>query len=280
MVLAHPGPSMDGRASATGERRPTRVRFGEIWVDGFTFDAALAALERLVERRRGGAVFTPNVDHVVVASQDRRLREAYGRADLSLCDGQPLRWASPLLGFSLPEKISGSDLFLPAMGTAAARGWSVYILGGAPGVATASAQRLHSELGLRVVGAAAPDIGVEPLPDEAAVVAAVEAARPDLLVVCLGAPKGELFIDRNRVRLAPAVSLSLGASLDFYLGRVRRAPRWMRRAGLEWLFRLGQEPRRLAHRYLVRDPRFLLIVLRTLVLPRAERIAPGEAGVK
>jgi len=251
---------------------PAQVRFGDLWVDALRFDEALDALERLVDAGRGGAVFTPNVDHVVVASEEPRLRAAYARADLSLCDGQPLRWASRLVGRALPEKVSGSDLLLPAMRLAARRGWRVYLLGAAPGVAREASARLASELGVTVAGVQAPAIGVSPLATEEGVVAEVAAARPHLLLVCLGAPKGELFIDRARDRLGPAVALSLGASLDFYVGRARRAPRWMQRVGLEWLYRLLQEPRRMARRYLVRDPRFLALLWRTLRLPRSERV--------
>lgn len=270
------------RATALGSGGAGRVRFGAVWVDALTFDGALQALARLVDSRRGGAVFTPNVDHVVVAEEDRRLRAAYARCDLSLCDGQPLKWTAPLLGLALPEKVSGSDLVLPALRLAARHGWRVYLLGGAPGVVEAAAARLAAEEGVTIAGTSSPRIGEAPLADEAQVVAAVAAAQPDLLLVCLGAPKGELFIDRNRDRLGPAVSLSVGASLDFYVGHVRRAPRWMQRAGLEWLFRLLQEPRRMARRYLVRDPKFLLILLRTLRDPRPGRVilpvaeSPGQ----
>jgi N-acetylglucosaminyldiphosphoundecaprenol N-acetyl-beta-D-mannosaminyltransferase len=253
---------------------PGRVRFGALWVDAFTFAGALEALAALVASRRGGAVYTPNVDHVVMAAEDERLRAAYGRCSLSLCDGQPLKWSSPLLGLALPEKVSGSDLVLPAMRLAARHGWRVYLLGGAPGVVEAAAARLAAEEGVTIAGTASPRIGEAPLADEAQVVEAVAAARPDLVLVCLGAPKGELFIDRNRERLGPAVSLSVGASLDFYVGHVRRAPRWMQRAGLEWLFRLFQEPRRMARRYLVRDPEFLAILFRTLREPRPGRVTP------
>ena len=261
-----------GAASAAG--RAGQVRFGSIWVDALTFDGALQALARLVAARRGGAVFTPNVDHVVLADEDARLRAAYARCDLSLCDGQPLKWAAPLLGLPLPEKVSGSDLVLPAMRLAARHGWRVHLLGGAPGVVEAAAARLAAEVGVTIAGTAAPRIGEAPLADEAQVVEAVAATRPDVLLVCLGAPKGELFIDRNRDRLGAAVSLSVGASLDFYVGRVRRAPRWMQRAGLEWLWRLLREPRRMARRYLLRDPKFLLILARTLREPRLRRVHP------
>src|SRR5581483_4605985 len=145
------------------------------------------------------------------------------------------------------------------------------------GVAEEAARRLSSELGVMVCGTDAPRVGMSPLPDEDAVVARVRAARPDLLLVCVGAPKAELFLDRIRERVAPAVGLCFGGTLDFDVGRVRRAPRWMQRAGLEWLFRLAQEPRRLARRYLINDPAFLLVLLRTLRLPRSERVV-DDAG--
>jgi N-acetylglucosaminyldiphosphoundecaprenol N-acetyl-beta-D-mannosaminyltransferase len=249
-----------------------RVRFGRLWVDAVTIEGALAAVEALLDGGAGGAVFTPNVDHVVVAERDPCFRAAYERADLSLCDGQPLRWASPLLGLRLPERVSGADLFVPLMALAARRRARVYLLGGPPGAAEVAARKLAQELGVVIAGTGAPAIGLEPTADEEAIVAAIAATRPDLVVVCLGAPKGERMVDRARDRLAPAVMVQLGASIDFYVGRIRRAPRWMRRAGLEWLYRLLREPRRLARRYLVQDPAFLLILLRTLLEPRRSRV--------
>jgi N-acetylglucosaminyldiphosphoundecaprenol N-acetyl-beta-D-mannosaminyltransferase len=270
---------MNGEARLAAEPwvRPPRVRFGHLWVDALSFDGALAAIERLVDRRAGGVVFTPNVDHVVVADGDPRFREAYRRADVSLCDGQPLRWASGMMGLRLPAKVSGSDLFLPLMRLAARRGYRVFLFGGAPGVAEAAAEKLRREEGVLVVGTASPRIGLAPEPGEDAEVERVAAARPDLLLVCLGGVKAEIWIDRVRDRIRPAVALGIGASLDFYVGRLTRAPRWMQRAGLEWLYRLLQEPRRLARRYLVQDPKFLLILLRTWRAPRAERVLPAAA---
>lgn len=256
---------------------PARVRFGEVWVDALRRDEALAAVERLVEAGRGGAVFTPNVDHVVLASRLPAFRAAYARADLSLCDGQLLRWASRLVGLPLPEKVSGSDLLVPLVQLGARRRWRVFLFGGGPGAAQEAAARLAREHGLEVAGVRSPRVGLEACPEEDADVAAVAAARPALVLTFLGAPKGELWIDRARDRLAPAVSIQLGAALDFHLGRVRRAPPWMRRAGLEWLFRLCQEPRRLAGRYLVRDPAFLGVLARTLAAPRARRVLPAVA---
>jgi N-acetylglucosaminyldiphosphoundecaprenol N-acetyl-beta-D-mannosaminyltransferase len=253
-----------------------------VWVDAVRAAEALGAVEALVAAGQGGAVFTPNVDHVVVADQLPAFGDAYARAELSICDGQPLRWASPLVGLRLPERVPGSDLLVPLMTLAAKRGWRVYLLGGGPGVVEEASERLRRELGVTVVGVSAPRIGLTPDAEEDALVARVAATRPDLVITCLGAPKGELWIDRVRDRLRPAVAIQLGASLDFYLGRVRRAPAWMQRSGLEWLYRLLQEPRRLAYRYLVQDPRFVVILLRTLLQPRSGRVlppspAPGEA---
>jgi N-acetylglucosaminyldiphosphoundecaprenol N-acetyl-beta-D-mannosaminyltransferase len=241
----------------------TRIRFGNVWIDSLTFAAALDGIERLVDAGAGGAVFTPNVDHVVQAESDAALREAYAGASLSLVDGQPLVWASRLLGSPLPEKISGSDLVLPLLERAGQRGWSVFLVGGAPGSAQAAAKRFAALARVRIAGVEDGRIDLAPGPADDALLARIARSRPQLVLVALGAPKQELWIAARRSRLAPAVLLGVGAALDFAAGVVARAPRWMQRAGLEWLYRLAQEPRRLARRYLWDDPRFLAVLLRT-----------------
>src|ERR1700742_1328204 len=109
-----------------------RIRMGRLPIDAVDFAGALNVIEDLVQARAGGMVFTPNVDHVVLAEKDERLRAAYARVSLSLVDGVPVLWASRLLGHPLPEKVSGSDLVLPLVERAAARGWRLYLLGGGP----------------------------------------------------------------------------------------------------------------------------------------------------
>jgi N-acetylglucosaminyldiphosphoundecaprenol N-acetyl-beta-D-mannosaminyltransferase len=252
-----------------------RVRLGRLWVDSLTFADALDAVARLVDEGRGGAIFTPNVDHVVQAEGDAALRRAYRRARLSFADGAPLVWASHLLRTPLPAKLSGSDMIVPLAALAGERGWRLYLLGGQPGAAAVAAERLRARCGVTVVGVddamvTADGSGAA----DAAVVARVRAARPDLIFVGLGAPKQELWIARVLDEIRPAVAIGVGASLDFLAGRVRRAPRWMSRAGLEWTYRLAQEPKRLWRRYLVRGPRFVGIVLRTARLRGAQRIRP------
>jgi N-acetylglucosaminyldiphosphoundecaprenol N-acetyl-beta-D-mannosaminyltransferase len=251
----------------------TQLLIGRIWVDSVGFAEALERIAWLVDSGQGGSVFTPNVDHVVTAETDARFREAHDVASLSLADGKPLLWASRLLGAPLPAKVSGSDLVWPLMEQAAARSWRVYLLGGAPGVADEAAEVLRRKLGVVIVGVDSSHVSLEPPVDGVDPVAdRVKAARPDLLLVALGAPKQEIWIHRNRERIGPAVALGIGATLDFVTGRVRRAPRWMSEAGLEWLFRLAQEPRRMAVRYLWKDPRFALILARGAAGPRSRRV--------
>lgn len=249
---------------------PPRLRLGPVGIDRLTFAQALDAIEALVTAGAGGSVFTPNIDHVVLAEGDEAFRAAYAQASLSLVDGMPLLWASRLLGEPLPEKISGSDLVWPLLQRAGQRGWRVFLTGAAPGVAQVAAERVRRELGVNVVGTDAPRIHRSPgggdQSEEAA--ARVAEARADLVLVGFGAPKQEIWAHRFRASLGPAVAVACGAGIDFLAGRVRRAPPWVSRAGLEWAFRLALEPRRLWRRYLVQDPKFALILARELVARR------------
>ena len=250
--------------------RPQRARLGHVPIDRVTFAEALEGISALVEARRGGMVFTPNVDHIVMADENPDFRRAYAAADLSLADGMPVVWASRALGAPVPEKISGSDLVSPLMELAEARGFRVYLLGGAEGVASLAAlnlQRKHPRL--VIAGTASPRVDLrEPASRRQGIIDDIRRAAPDLVLVALGAPKQELWIHQAAEALRPAVLLGVGASIDFLAGTARRAPAWISAAGLEWLYRLVQEPRRLWRRYLVQDPKFLSIFVGEL---RAQR---------
>jgi N-acetylglucosaminyldiphosphoundecaprenol N-acetyl-beta-D-mannosaminyltransferase len=240
-----------------------RIRVGALELDALSMPEAIDAIVRLVREGRGGTVFTPNVDHIVQAEHDTAFREAYGRTTLSLVDGTPVLWAARLLGTPLPEKLSGSDMFDPLIERAAREGFRVVLLGGGTGVAEKAAENLRQRLpALQIVDTLAPRLGLTATDEERACVERLVQAKADLIFVCLGAPKQELFSDRNRQVLAPAVLIGFGAAVDFAAGTIPRAPGWMSRAGLEWAFRLGREPRRLAARYLLRDPEFFKIVAR------------------
>lgn len=197
-------------------------------------------------------VVTPNVDHTIMLQEHAGLRAAYDHADLVLPDGYPVVWASRLLGKRLPERVAGSDL-VPALFTAAdpKSPLRVFLLGAGPGVAKRAAKRVEKEwTGVEVVDTYSPPFGFEK--DDAEqerILDRVNASNSDVLVIGLGAPKQEVWVHNQRHRLASSVVLCVGATIDFLAGERSRAPRWIQRAYLEWLYRLLSEPRRLFWRY-------------------------------
>lgn len=215
------------------------------------------AVERILRwtrmRERCRYVVTPNVDHCVMLAENAAFRRAYDAAALVLADGFPVVLASRLLGKSLPERVTGSDL-VPALFAAASaeRPVSVYLLGAMPGVGEEAARRIRETWPfVRVVGTYSPPLGFEKNPIEnRAIIDRINAARPDLLVLGLGAPKQELWIHTHAPQLDARVALCVGATIDFLAGNKPRAPRWMGRCGLEWMHRVASEPKRLARRYL------------------------------
>lgn len=197
-------------------------------------------------------VVTPNVDHTVMLQEHEGLRAAYADANLILADGMPVVLASRLLRKPLPERVTGADL-VPALFGAAddQRPLTAYLLGAGPGVAEVAAKNIEQKWpAVRIVGTYSPPFGFEH--DDAentAILARIREAKPDVLVVGLGAPKQELWVHTHRDHIDARLSLCVGATIDFLAGNTPRAPRWMQRFGLEWLFRVLSEPRRLFKRY-------------------------------
>ncbi len=241
-------------------------------VDAETAAGALERVAAAVEARRRGegslplAVFSANVDMVVKASRDPAFARELGAADLLLADGMPLLWMARGLGARLPERVAGSDLAPRLAALAAARGFSLFLLGAAPGVAERAAERLARESpGLRVAGTLAPPLGFERDPaSREAVVRAVRAASPDVVLVALGAPRQERWILAERGRLSAGAFLAVGGTFDLLAGVRSRAPRFLQRLGLEWAWRLVQEPLRLGRRYLVEDAAVVPLYLQAL----------------
>jgi N-acetylglucosaminyldiphosphoundecaprenol N-acetyl-beta-D-mannosaminyltransferase len=213
------------------------------------------------------------MDHFVLAETVDSFRDAYGRAHLCLVDGTPVKWATRLIGHALPEKVSGSDLLLPLLELAGRHHWSVYLLGAGPGVADEVAQMAKERYGVRIAGTDSPRIDhTKPVSPDQPELQRIIQAKPDLLMVALGSPKQESWIGKVDGLISPTVAIGVGAGFDFVTGRVKRAPRWISRAGLEWLYRLVKEPKRLWRRYLVQDPKFAAVLLKTLKAPKAERV--------
>jgi N-acetylglucosaminyldiphosphoundecaprenol N-acetyl-beta-D-mannosaminyltransferase len=197
-------------------------------------------------------VVTPNVDHAVLFQHHADLRAAYANAALVLADGAPVVLASRLLGRPLPERVAGSDL-VPQLFASAneANPLRVFLLGAAPGVAETAARRIETEWpAVKVVGCYSPPLGFErDNLENAQIFSRIAEARPDVVIVGFGAPKQEIWVHEHSRQLQAKVAICAGATIDFLAGNRERSPVWMRRAGLEWLHRLGSEPRRLATRY-------------------------------
>jgi N-acetylglucosaminyldiphosphoundecaprenol N-acetyl-beta-D-mannosaminyltransferase len=225
---------------------------------------ALERIEQFVSERSPHMVVTSDSSAVVRAQRDGELHAIFQEADLVTPDGMGVVWAAKVLGLPLWERVSGIDLMQHVCELAAAKGYSIYLLGAAPGVAEAAARELGSRHpGLTVAGTGHGYFSAEEEPE---VVARVAQAKPDVLFVAMGIPKQEKWIRRHLAELGVSVAIGVGGSFDVISGRVRRAPRWMRSAGLEWLYRTAREPKRIPR--LLAIPRLVWMALRQVVASR------------
>jgi N-acetylglucosaminyldiphosphoundecaprenol N-acetyl-beta-D-mannosaminyltransferase len=268
---------------APGETRiegDQRVAIAGVTIDNVTMAEAIARIESMILDRVPRFVVTPNVDHIVQVRRNEEFAALYREASLVLADGMPLIWASRFCGTPLKEKVSGADLFPRFCAVAATRGYRVFFMGGRPGAAQRSAELLtRRHPGLQVVGVECPPLGFEKDPVEnIRLIERISMARPDVLFVGLGSPKGELWIHRHLGDCRVPVSIGVGAAFDFVAGLVRRAPVFMQRLGVEWLWRLMLEPRRMYRRYLVDDPMFLGLLWehRKTRLSACQMVTAGE----
>lgn len=244
----------------------SRVRLFGIEVDPLSRREAVTRIrEWLANGAQGKYVVTPNLDHVVRLQDSGEFREAYRHASLVLVDGKPVLLAARLLGKPVPETVPGSDLTVELLSTSRDP-MRVFLLGAAPGVAERAAGRIRVQWpAVTIAGFYSPPFGFEKDARETErILTLIQESAPDLLIVGLGAPKQELWVSRNRQRIAAKVVLCVGASIDFIAGEKARAPVWMRKACLEWLFRVLQEPKRLAGRYAFDAWRFPGILFREL----------------
>lgn len=260
---AHPlldgGPGETASTSPSAPAYPKRVRILGLPVDAITYAEWLALIERWVRAAgRPQHVCTVNPEFVMIAQQDANFRHILNRAALCVPDGVGLLWAARRLGKPLPERVTGSD-GLPLIAARAAReGWRLYFLGAAPGVAQQAGAILQAQHpGLQIAGT----YSGSPAPEEEdALVERINASGADLLFVAYGAPVQDKWIARNLPRLKVKMAMGVGGAFDFIAGVVPRAPLWMRRMGLEWLYRLYLQPTRIGR--MMRLPRFVIAVLR------------------
>lgn len=224
------------------------------------------SLTELLEDLECGIVFTPNVDHIIKLREDREFREAYNGANYVVCDGQILLYSSWFLGTPLKQKISGSDFF-PAFYNYHKhnKNIKIFLLGAGEGVAQKAQAKINQKVGSEiVVGAYSPSYHFEKNELECLqIIEIIQSSGATVLAIGVGAPKQEKWIYKYREKLTNIkIFLAIGATLDFEAGNLRRAPKWMSNVGLEWLFRLILEPRRLWKRYLVDDMPFFWLILK------------------
>ena len=248
-----------------------RVDLGGVLIDQLDLSSAVDRIRGFLRSGRPNQVVTANLDFVAIARRDDEFRDTLNAAELAVADGMPLVWVSRLMGEPVPERITGNDLVDECCRVAVETETSIFLLGAAPGVADIAARRLSARFpGLRIVGVYAPPFGPLSEAENEKILRRINAARPDFLFVALGAPQQDVWIRMNRDRLDVPVCMGIGCVLDLLAGIVTRAPVWMQRSGLEWLYRLLQEPTRLWRRYIIDD----LPVLAWLV---GKALRPGQA---
>jgi len=254
MPIASDAPVPTPAASLTPPTRVLPIAILGVAFDPMTLTTAVDQIEAMVNARGPHYVVTPNVDFLVQAQHDTELHQILAQADLVLCDGKPLVWASRWLGNALPGRVAGSDLVPVLLERAAERGWKIFLLGGAEGVGAEAAKRIaaaHPTLP-PVAHYSPPNRPLAEMNDDE-IIARVRAAKPDVVLVCFGCPKQEKWIFHHyRTVGAPVmgpVMIGAGGTVDFLAGRLKRAPLWMQRTGTESFYRLWQEPRRLFKRY-------------------------------
>ncbi len=223
--------------------------------DSMTMDEALSRAEALLRGEKAAYVVTPNAEIAYEALHDGQLREMLNGADLMLPDGAGVVLASKLLRTPVKQKVAGVDFAAGLLGILERNGQSLYLLGGKTGIGELAAQKmLEAHPQLRIAG-----IADGYFQDEAPVIAKINASGADALFVCLGAPKQERFMVQHRQELHVHLMAGLGGSLDAFAGTVQRAPAWMIRLNLEWLYRLIREPKRF--RRMLRLPKYLWAVM-------------------
>ena len=242
-------------AAAAFIRQPLRPRIFGVPCDNVTMEHALEQLDRMVKKRSSFGAFI-NAHCLNIACHDREYVDILNQADAVWPDGSGLRMAGKLRRFPVPGNVNGTDMF-PLI---CAKPYRIFMLGGKPGVAEKAMENAKAKFpAAEFIGAALGFFADSA--EEQKVIEKIKVLDPDILLVAMGVPKQEKWIAKHRHELVCGVALAVGGLLDFVSGRIPRAPVWMRRLGIEWCYRLYQEPRRMFRRYVIGNPLFLLRVI-------------------
>jgi N-acetylglucosaminyldiphosphoundecaprenol N-acetyl-beta-D-mannosaminyltransferase len=240
-----------------------RIELMGCYIDNLTMRETVDKVGVFIASGRPHQHVVVNVDKIVKASKDERLRAIINACALINADGMPVVWASRLLGKPLKERVTGIDLFEALMERAAHEGWRVYFLGAKEEV-VAQVSEIYSSKYRKLIVAGARN-GYWSDTEEDSVVSEIEAARPDILFVAISSPKKEQFLGAHQERLRIPFAMGVGGTFDVVVGRISRAPIWMQRAGLEWFHRFIKEPRRMFRRYFVEDMWFVILFFKELL---------------
>jgi N-acetylglucosaminyldiphosphoundecaprenol N-acetyl-beta-D-mannosaminyltransferase len=252
-----------GAADTSRRTLIPRVDVLGVQISAVDMEMALDEIEHWIESRQRKYVCVTGVHGVMASQGDPELRKIHNDSGLTTPDGMPMVWAGRRAGASWISRVYGPDLMLALCERAAARGWSSYFYGGKQGVPRSLSAALRAMFpGLIVVGAESPPFRALTLDEDDAVVDRINAANPDLLWIGLSTPKQERWMASHLGRIDAPAMLGVGAAFDIHAGTLRQAPPWIRSHGLEWLYRIYREPRRLWRRYLSTIPRFLIAIAR------------------
>lgn len=233
-----------------------------VGVSATNMEMSVNVIDQWIRRHEAQYVCVTGVHGVMESYRRKEIRQVHNAAGLVVPDGMPLVWLSRLKGQRRVDRVYGPDLMLAVCERSARRGYRNVFYGGAPGVAELLADRLRGRFpGLNVVGIYSPPFRPLTSAEDAELTETIQRARPDIVWVGISTPKQELWMAQHVQRLRSAVLIGVGAAFDFHAGLKTQAPQWMRRAALEWLFRLIQEPVRLGPRYLKNNPYFLGLIL-------------------
>lgn len=239
-----------------------RIMIMGCYIDNLSMEETLQTIDGFIRSGMPHQHVVVNVDKLVKASRDQELRKVINDCSLINVDGMPVVWASRLLGKGLKERVAGVDLFEALMARSADKQWRVFLLGAREEVVSRVSEVYRAKYpGLRIVGFRN---GYWTDSEEADVVEEIKSAKADLLFVAISSPKKELFLGKYQEEMKIPFAMGVGGTFDVAVGKVKRAPLWMQRFGLEWFYRFLQEPRRMFKRYFVDDMAFFSLLAREI----------------
>jgi N-acetylglucosaminyldiphosphoundecaprenol N-acetyl-beta-D-mannosaminyltransferase len=246
-------------------------------VSSLTMDELFSDWESVIQQGQKSQVCITPVNSILAARATARVQTIYKNADFVLCDGVPVKWASEFLGTPIKERITGLDVLPRIFPFALKNDFSIFLLGASPGVAEKLQAKMEAKHpGVQIVGTFVPPFRVVFSEEEnLEMINAINALKPDILLVSLTAPKQDIWIAENLAELNTHLAIGIGGAFEVAAGMIKRAPAWMQKTGLEWFYRFLQEPKRMFKRYFVEAPVFIPLIIQQKISTRSGR--PGKS---